>query len=211
MWNPPPPEFQISVSPHASSSRARQNAPRFKQVNHDNLPNLDSNSDRPFPPENDSIRVDVDNSNANQDNGHGNVLSYIAHTTTIGRPLIKSTLPHPKLEKVGPYITIATLQAYTVLTVVRCLADPAWIVLKSGNNTTTDGSNPTQLVEIGLLERVFLSCAIWFTMLSCAGVTLRIMDKLPWLRRIPVITAYLEGIYFTHASRTTYFKTEARN
>ncbi|ORZ26581.1 hypothetical protein BCR41DRAFT_202056 [Lobosporangium transversale] len=45
------------------------------------------------------------------------------------------------------------------------------------------------------MEKVFLACAIVFTMLSCIGVTLRIMDRAPWLRRIPVITAYLEALF----------------
>ncbi|KAG0301042.1 Potassium channel [Dissophora globulifera] len=110
---------------------------------------------------------------------------------TVAGPPIRQPLSHPRLEKVGPYLAIATLQAYTVLTVVRGLADPVWIVYKNG------GQPPTGVAEIGGLEKIFLALAIGFTMLSCLGVTLRILDKLPWLRKIPVITAYLEACIIT--------------
>ncbi|KAF9112852.1 Potassium channel [Mortierella sp. AM989] len=196
MWNPPAPELQIGVNHHPSSSRSRHNGPRHNQINHANLPiKTDQNGE---PSEGDNFHVNIGESNASNDHNNGNnnnKLHFITQATTTSRHIVKSALPHPKLEKVGPYITIATLQAYTVLTVVRCLADPAWIILKSDDSASTHGSSPTHLAEIGSLERVFLSCAIGCTMLSCLGVTLRILDKLPWLRRIPVITAYLEAIF----------------
>ncbi|KAF9101159.1 Potassium channel [Mortierella sp. GBA35] len=114
-----------------------------------------------------------------------------------------ASLPHPKLEKVGPYLVIATLQAYTVLTVVRCLADPIWIVSR-----TSGGKEETRLAEIGSLEKSFLACAIAFTMLSCLGVTLRILDKFTTLRQISVITAYLEAIFCT-AALTSFLTTHS--
>lgn len=101
-------------------------------------------------------------------------------------------LPHPKLEKVGPYMTIASLQAYTILTVVRCLADPTWIVLQTSDDKSGGQENFTEAGMIGKTERWLLGCAIAFTMLSCLGVTLRIMDKFIWLRRVPVICAYFQ-------------------
>ncbi|KAF8971296.1 Potassium channel [Entomortierella lignicola] len=193
MWNPPPPELQISVNQQPSSSLTRVGNSKLNPIKHDNFSKDDIRREPPSSTVNNSFIVDVGNADTNQDNNYGTIVPYGPRSNTIGRPIIKSSTPHPKLEKVGPYITIATLQAYTVLTVVRCLADPAWIVVKTKDKSAT--SNPTQLAEIGSLERVFLACAIGFTMLSCAGVTLRIMDKLPWLRRIPVITAYLEAIF----------------
>ncbi|KAF9438114.1 Potassium channel [Entomortierella beljakovae] len=170
MWNPPAPEIQISNSARRNNAPKRWHndghAPDYlNNENHINLGHNDGDLNYNRPP-----------------------VPYLVHTTTLNRASVKKALPHPKLEKVGPYMTIATLQAYTILTVVRCVADPGWIVLRSGK-----GETPTRLVEIGSLERVFLSCAIGFTILSCAGVTLRIMDRMLWLRRIPVITAYLEA------------------
>ncbi|KAF9179682.1 Potassium channel [Haplosporangium sp. Z 767] len=119
------------------------------------------------------------------------------------QPSIRPSVPHPRLEKVGPYLAIATLQAYTVLTVVRCLADPMWITLRTGADMI-----PGVQAEIGRMEKSFLACAIVFTMLSCIGVTLRIMDKFPWLRRIPVLTAYLEAIFCT-AALITFLSTHS--
>ncbi|KAG0051445.1 Potassium channel [Gryganskiella cystojenkinii] len=118
--------------------------------------------------------------------------------------VVATSIPHPKLEKVGPYLAIATLQAYTILTVVRCLADPVWIVIRTGSGEPGRGPKEiTQLAEIGRMEKAFLACAIAFTMISCLGVTLRILDKFPWLRRIPVVTAYLE------AALTSFLRTHS--
>ncbi|KAG0201622.1 hypothetical protein BGX28_005591 [Mortierella sp. GBA30] len=103
--------------------------------------------------------------------------------------------PHPKLVKAGPYLTIAALQAYTILTVVRCLADPTWIVLMSNDDKSGGRENTISLGLIGRVERWCLACAIAFTILSCLGVTLRIMDKMAWLRKVPVICAYFQAIF----------------
>ncbi|KAG0348603.1 Potassium channel [Podila humilis] len=113
----------------------------------------------------------------------------------MNRPAL-SSLPHPRLERIAPYLTITTLQAYTILTVVRCLADPYWII--PGDQAPGD-IDPSQTAQIGHLEKSFLACAIAFTMVSCLGVTLRILDKLPSIRKIPVITAFLEAIFCTAA------------
>ncbi|KAF9280243.1 Potassium channel [Mortierella alpina] len=102
---------------------------------------------------------------------------------------------HPKLVKAGPYLTIAALQAYTILTVVRCLADPTWIVIMTNDDKSGGTENKINLGMIGTLERWCLSCAIAFTILSCLGVTLRIMDKLAWLRRVPVVCAYFQALF----------------
>jgi len=120
-------------------------------------------------------------------NGAAGTTPSFERPRALSQPIVARSLPHPKLEKVGPYLTIATLQAYTVLTVVRCLADPVWIIPRSGTE------DPSRTAEIGSLEKSFLACAIAFTMLSCLGVTLRILDKFTFLRQIPVVTAYLEG------------------
>lgn len=102
------------------------------------------------------------------------------------------SIPHPKLEKAGPYLMIGALQAYTILTVVRCLADSTWMVMRSSDDKSGGREDVAHMGEIGVKEKILLGCSIAFMALSCAGFTLRIMDKLPWLRRIPVIAAALQ-------------------
>ncbi|KAF9945047.1 Potassium channel, partial [Mortierella alpina] len=114
---------------------------------------------------------------------------------------------HPKLVKAGPYLTIAALQAYTILTVVRCLADPTWIVLKTNDDKSGGRENKINLGLIGTLERWCLSFAIAFTILSCLGVTLRIMDKMAWLRRVPVVCAYFQAL-FCIAAMSSFLHTQ---
>lgn len=182
MWNPPTPDVQLNLA-HKYNAGRRDVAPSTYSNN--------SNRDRTSP----KISLSQDrvyNPDQHSDHGgDGQAYHYSSGPHLIpamNRPTV-SSLPHPRLGKIGPYLTIATLQAYTVLTVVRCLADPAWIVLRDGN----DNGVPTKTLDIGELEKSFLACAIAFTMVSCLGVTLRILDKFSWLRKIPVITAYLEG------------------
>ncbi|KAI8359328.1 hypothetical protein B0O80DRAFT_423292 [Mortierella sp. GBAus27b] len=197
MWNPPPPDLQINIKRRLDVPGAnypRSNAPNAFVPSNDASPRISQTIDRER-----GLDSSISNyndvsatgraSNDRLGNGYsGNALPY---TASFNRPTITSTLPHPRLEKVGPYLTVATLQAYTVLTVVRCLANPVWI--RSGHDR--NNGPVTHVAEIGSLERIFLACAIGFTMLSCLGVTLRIMDKLLWLRKIPVITAYLEAAF----------------
>lgn len=102
------------------------------------------------------------------------------------------SIPHPKLEKAGPYLTIGALQAYTCMTVVRCLADSTWMVLRTSDDKSGGRVNEANMGEIGVKEKVMLGLCVGFMVLSCVGFTLRIMDKLPWLRRIPVIAAVLQ-------------------
>lgn len=102
------------------------------------------------------------------------------------------SIPHPKLEKAGPYLTIGALQAYTCLTVVRCLADPTWMVMRSSDDKSGGRVNEANMGEIGVKEKILLGLSVAFMILSCVGFTLRILDKLPWLRRIPVIAAVLQ-------------------
>ncbi|KAG0238642.1 Potassium channel [Mortierella sp. GBA43] len=199
MWNPPPPDLQINIKRRLDVPGAnypRSNAPNAFVPSNDASPRISQTIDRER-----GLDSSISNyndvsatgraSNDRLGNGYsGNALPY---TASFNRPTITSTLPHPRLEKVGPYLTVATLQAYTVLTVVRCLANPVWI--RSGHDR--NNGPVTHVAEIGSLERIFLACAIGFTMLSCLGVTLRIMDKLLWLRKIPVITAYLEACVIT--------------
>ncbi|KAG0212577.1 hypothetical protein BGX28_006013 [Mortierella sp. GBA30] len=210
MWNPPPPDILINVKRRPDIKKPK--APGVNGITngyHDLSPRISLNNDPGFPSErsnnpsaansvhgqDDNIVNSNYNYNHNLESGNTeNNSSALPNNpfSSTNRATAPSGLPHPRLEKVGPYLTIATLQAYTVLTVVRCLAAPVWIVIRSGNGPP-DGSNPAQ-VEIGHLEKSFLACAIAFTMLSCVGVTMRILDKMPWLRRIPVITAYLEAL-----------------
>ncbi|KAF9576294.1 Potassium channel [Mortierella alpina] len=114
---------------------------------------------------------------------------------------------HPKLVKAGPYLTIAALQAYTILTVVRCLADPTWIVLKTNDDKSGGRENKINLGTIGPVERWCLSFAIVFTILSCLGVTLRIMDRMAWLRRVPVVCAYFQAL-FGIAAMSSFLQTQ---
>lgn len=112
-------------------------------------------------------------------------------------PLNPDSIPHPKLSKVGPYLTISALQAYTVLTVVRCLADPTWIVLKTSQDKTGGGQEDPLTRKLGLIgerERIYLSLAIGFSILNCIGVTMRIMDRMTRMRKVVVVSAYLQGM-----------------
>ncbi|KAF9580524.1 hypothetical protein BGW38_002808 [Lunasporangiospora selenospora] len=114
-----------------------------------------------------------------------------------------STMPRPRFEKIGPFLTISTLQAYTVLTVVRCLADPTWIVLKTSDDKTGGKENPS--VDMGLIgkrERVFLGFAVAFTMLSCAGIVLRIKDLARRFQPVFLLCSILQG-YGNLSPRTT--------
>lgn len=192
MWNPPPPDLKINIKSHLDvpcPNSQRSNITSGLVPSNDASPRISQSNDQDRALDSSIVtNNDLNAVNSRLGNGYSNALPY---TASFNRPTITSTLPHPRLEKVGPYLTIATLQAYTVLTVVRCLADPVWIVLRSGHEKNSEA--PTHVAEIGSLERSFLACAIGFTMLSCLGVTLRILDKLPWLRKIPVVTAYLEG------------------
>lgn len=112
-------------------------------------------------------------------------------------PLNPGSVPHPKLSKVGPYLTISALQAYTVMTVVRCLADPTWIVLKTSQDKTGGGQEDPLTLKLGLIdkrERIWLSLAIGFSILNCIGVTMRIMDRMTRLRKVVVVSAFLQGM-----------------
>ncbi|KAF9021663.1 Potassium channel [Haplosporangium bisporale] len=197
MWNPPPPDVQLNLA-HKYNNGRRDVAPSAHSNNSNRdltSPKISLNQDRAYNPDQYSDH-----------GGDGQAYNYASGPHLIpamNRPTV-SSLPHPRLQKIAPYLTIATLQAYTVLTVVRCLADPAWIVLKEGD----DKSVPTKTLDIGELEKSFLACAIAFTMASCLGVTLRILDKFPWLRKIPVMTAYLEAI-FCIAALTSFLKTHS--
>ncbi|KAF9941918.1 Potassium channel [Modicella reniformis] len=190
MWNPPPPDLQINIKRHLDVP----NSTPLKSNSNDASPRVSQSNDQEGPLETSTTNNNNNNVNAINhvvNDRFGNTSHVLPYGSTFNRPTITSSLPHPRLEKVGPYLTIATLQAYTILTVVRCLADPIWIV-RTNEKT---GSAPTHVAEIGNLEKIFLACAIGFTMLSCVGVTLRILDKLPWFRKIPVITAYLEAAF----------------
>ncbi|KAF9559689.1 Potassium channel [Mortierella alpina] len=206
MWNPPPPDIRVSVKRRPDVNKPKpQGVGRTANAYNDLSPRISLSNDPGFPLErsnNPSIAensihrhdsVMVNNNLASSNNDNNPPASSLAYNpfSSMHRATATSGLPHPRLEKVGPYLAIATLQAYTVLTVVRCLADPVWIVVQSGA-TPPEGGPPIH-AQIGHLEKVFLACAIAFTMLSCVGVTLRILDKLAWLRRIPVVTAYLEA------------------
>ncbi|KAF9436802.1 hypothetical protein BGZ76_002944 [Entomortierella beljakovae] len=101
-----------------------------------------------------------------------------------------------RLEKAGIYLAIAALQAYTILSAVRCLADPTWIELTTSSDVSGGREGLAPGGDINTKEKWFLGFAIGFTLVSCIGVTLRILDKSAWLHRVPVITvitAYLQG------------------
>ncbi|KAG0369926.1 hypothetical protein BC939DRAFT_473594 [Gamsiella multidivaricata] len=192
MWNPPPPDLQINIKRPPSTTRPKSQGVNGHTQSNNVSPRISLSNDQ-----NHAIinSYHGHHNGANDDNNRppndtsGNSLPH--RLNSMNRPTITVSLPQPRLEKVGPYLAIATLQAYTVLTVVRCLADPAWIVNRDKNAP----SDANHMAEIGSLEKVFLACAIAMTMLSCLGVTLRILDKLPWLRRISVVTAYLEAAF----------------
>ncbi|KAI1311285.1 hypothetical protein EDD11_003531 [Mortierella claussenii] len=115
---------------------------------------------------------------------------------------------HPKLEKAGPYLTISALQAYTILTVVRCLADPTWIVLRTSSDKSGGQEDLALWGAITRRERWFLGCAIGFTLMSCLGVTLRIMDTMVWSRRVPLICTYLQAA-FSVAAMTSFLSSHS--
>ncbi|KAF8943171.1 Potassium channel [Haplosporangium gracile] len=203
MWNPPPPDLTFNFR----RPDLRVNSPNGGGVYQDVSPKISLNNDAAYPAGsgrsgggNNDPSI-LSNNPINNNGAAGNTPSF-ERPRNPSQPITTRSLPHPKLEKVGPYLTIATLQAYTVLTVVRCLADPVWIVPRSGEE------DPVRTAEIGSLEKSFLACAIAFTMLSCLGVTLRILDKFTFLRQIPVITAYLEAI-FCIAALTTFLSTHS--
>ncbi|CAO3564209.1 unnamed protein product [Mortierella alpina] len=220
MWNPPPPDIRVSVKRRPDVNKPKpQGAGRPANVYNDLSPRISLSNDPGFPLERSNNPSIADNSlyrqdsvmynnnleNSNNNNHPASSLPFNP-ISSMHRATATSGLPHPRLEKVGPYLAIASLQAYTVLTVVRCLADPVWIDVRRSAETPVAGS-PIQ-AEIGHLEKSFLVCAIAFTMLSCVGVTLRILDKLSWLKRIPVITAYLEAI-FCIAALTSFLSTHS--
>ncbi|KAF9136924.1 Potassium channel [Mortierella sp. GBA39] len=188
MWNPPLSDLTFNFR-HPDP---RVNSPSGGGVYQDVSPKISLSNDAAYPAGsgrggggNGDPSIPTNN-HIDNNGAPGNTPSF-ERPRASSHPILARSQPHPKLEKVGPYLTIATLQAYTVLTVVRCLADPVWIVPRSGNE------DPIGTAEIGSLEKSFLACAIAFTMLSCLGVTLRILDKFTFLRQIPVVTAYLEG------------------
>lgn len=188
MWNPPLSDLTFNFRHPVP----RVNSPSGGGVYQDVSPRISLSNDAAYPAGggrggggNSDPSIPTNNP-INNNGAAGNTPSF-ERPRVPSHPILARSLPHPKLEKVGPYLAIATLQAYTVLTVVRCLADPVWIVPRSGND------DPIRTAEIGSLEKSFLACAIAFTMLSCLGVTLRILDKFTFLRQIPVVTAYLEG------------------
>ena len=217
MWNPPPPDILYNTKRKVAGKKCQGNhqhgegypSPRvsteqLQRQYADSLRSTSENGSRgPFSPTTEASGRANNNSvnNGSTQDLHSGAGSP-PHPAEAQQPTLfpsmhrgnlSSAVPHPRLEKVGPYLAIATLQAYTILTVVRCLADPVWIVIRTGNDGPNRTPKDVQHAEIGQLEKSFLACAIAFTMLSCVGVTLRILDKFPWLRRIPVITAYLEG------------------
>ncbi|KAF9551206.1 Potassium channel [Mortierella hygrophila] len=192
MWNPPLSDLTFNFR-HPDP---RVNGPSGGGVYQDISPRISLSNDAAYPAgsgrgggANSDPSIPTNN-HIDNNGAPGNIPSF-ERPRASSRPILARSLPHPKLEKVAPYLTIATLQAYTVLTVVRCLADPVWIVPRSGNE------DPVRTAEIGSLEKSFLACAIAFTMLSCLGVTLRILDKFTFLRQIPVVTAYLEACVIT--------------
>ncbi|KAF9913283.1 Potassium channel [Linnemannia zychae] len=209
MWNPPPPDLTFSIR----RPDARVLSPSGGGAYQDVSPKISLSNDAPYPlggGRGGNINPSIlSNSSINIINNNNTAGDPAGNSPSFERPRppnqpIVTSLPHPKLEKVGPYLAIATLQAYTVLTVVRCLADPVWIITRSGDKNGSD----TRVAEIGSLEKSFLACAIAFTMLSCLGVTLRILDKFTYLRQIPVITAYLEAI-FCIAALTSFLSTHS--
>ncbi|KAG0200279.1 hypothetical protein BGX33_011088, partial [Mortierella sp. NVP41] len=202
MWNPPPPDLTFNFRHQKSAGRV--NSPSGGGVYQDISPRMSLSNDAGYPGGGNGGGGNNDPS-VPQNNAINNTgpPSFERPRALNPAAVGAASLPHPKLEKVGPYLVIATLQAYTVLTVVRCLADPIWIVSR-----TSGGKEETRLAEIGSLEKSFLACAIAFTMLSCLGVTLRILDKFTTLRQISVITAYLEAIFCT-AALTSFLTTHS--
>ncbi|KAF9128865.1 hypothetical protein BGW39_004678 [Mortierella sp. 14UC] len=117
--------------------------------------------------------------------------STISPDSTLGPP-IDINQPRPRLEQVGPHIATATIQAYNILTVVRSVADPTWMVLKTSSDKSGGKDNGDHMGRIGKFETIFLGLAVVCSLLSCVGFTLRIMDRMTWIRRAPVLTSYLQ-------------------
>ncbi|KAG0374049.1 Potassium channel [Mortierella sp. AD032] len=84
------------------------------------------------------------------------------------------------------------MQAYNILTVVRSVADPTWMVLKTSHDKTGGKDDDDHMGRIGKFELIFLGLAVACALLSCIGFSLRIMDRMTWIRRAPVVTSYLQ-------------------
>lgn len=117
--------------------------------------------------------------------------SSISPDSTLGPP-IDINQPRPRLSQVGPHIAAATIQSYNILTVVRAVADPTWMVLKSSNDKLGKDDSD-HMGHIDKFEIIFLALAIACAFLSCIGFSLRIMDRLTWIRKAPVVTSYLQS------------------
>ncbi|KAF9125320.1 Potassium channel [Mortierella sp. GBA39] len=105
--------------------------------------------------------------------------STISPDSTLGPP-VDVHHPRPKLSQVGPHIATATIQSYNILTVVRAVADPTWMVLKSSNDKMGKDDSD-HLGHIDKFVTIFLALAIACAFLSCIGFSLRIMDRLTWI------------------------------
>ncbi|OAQ29585.1 hypothetical protein K457DRAFT_19088 [Linnemannia elongata AG-77] len=116
--------------------------------------------------------------------------STISPDSTLGPP-VDLNQPRPRLSQVGPHIATATIQSYNILTVVRAVADPTWMVLKSSNDKLGKDDSD-HMGHIDKFEIIFLALAIACAFLSCIGFSLRIMDRLTWIRKAPVVTSYLQ-------------------
>ncbi|KAG0222336.1 Potassium channel [Mortierella sp. GBA43] len=100
---------------------------------------------------------------------------------------------------------IAAIQAYTILTAVRCIAEPHWIVHEASVDKSGSREDPSHLGTVSKTERWFLAFSIVFTLISCTGVTLRVLDKLAWLRRTSVLGAYLQCA-FSAAAMSSFLR-----
>ncbi|KAF9934032.1 Potassium channel [Linnemannia zychae] len=118
--------------------------------------------------------------------------STISPDSSIGPP-IDPNQPRPRLAQVGPHIATATIQAYNFLTVVRSIADPTWMVLKTSNDKSGAQDDGIHLGTIGKFEIIFLALSVVCSLLSCIGFTLRVMDRMSWIRKVPIITSYLQA------------------
>src|SRR5689334_19831214 len=141
MWNPPPPDIRVSVKRRPDVNKPKPQGVGRTNAYNDLSPRISLSNDPGFPLERSNNPSIADNSihrhddsvmynnNLESSNNNNQPASSLPYTpfTSMHRATAATGLPHPRLEKVGPYLAIATLQAYTVLTVVRCLADPIWI------------------------------------------------------------------------------------
>ncbi|KAF8943013.1 hypothetical protein BGZ47_005907 [Haplosporangium gracile] len=125
-----------------------------------------------------------------------NSTSTISPDPTLDPPVAVNQ-PRPKLAQVGPHIATATIQSYNILTVVRTVADPTWMVLKSSDDKLGNDDSD-HLGYIDKFEIIFLALAIVCAFLSCIGFSLRIMDRLTWIRKVPVATSYLQMHYHVY-------------